>query len=119
MTDRLARRLAGIMLAVAAGVVLGGCNPMNITPINEIIASPASFDGQEVVLHGVAKESVRFPLSNLRAYVLKDESGEIDIWTKSDLPRVNEEVSVRVKVANVANGNGKLLETTATEIARR
>jgi hypothetical protein len=51
--------------------------------------------------------------------VLKDDSGEIAILTEGDLPKVNEEISVRVKVANIAIINGEPLGTTITEIARR
>ena len=119
MIDRLPRRIAGIVLAVAAaGVLLSGCNSINATPISEINASPANFDGKEVVLHGVAKEPTRLPLLNLKSYVLKDDSGEIAILTEGDLPKVNEEISVRVKVANIAIINGEPLGTTITEIAR-
>ena len=120
MIDRLAHRLVRLVLAVAtAGVVLGGCDAINATPISEINASPANFDGKEVMLHGVAKEPTRLPLLNLKSYVLKDDSGEIDILTEGDLPKVNEEISVRVKVANIAIINGEPLGTTVTEIARR
>ncbi|BCT66461.1 hypothetical protein [Nitrosospira sp. NRS527] len=119
MTDRLAHRLVRIILAIAtAGVVLGGCNPMNTTPISEINASPANFDGKEVVLRGVVKAPTRLPLLNLKSYVLKDDSGEIDILTEGDLPKVDEKISVRVKVANIAIINGEPLGTTVTEIAR-
>jgi hypothetical protein len=112
--------MAGIVLAVAAaGVLLSGCNSTNATPISEINASPANFDGKEVMLHGVAKEPTRLPLLNLKSYVLKDDSGEIDILTEGDLPKVNEEINVRVKVANIAIINGEPLGTTVTEIARR
>ncbi|WP_231623406.1 hypothetical protein [Nitrosospira briensis] len=119
MIDRWSHRLVRIVLAVAtAGIVLGGCNPMNATPISEINASPANFDSKEVVLHGVVKAPTRLPLLNLKSYVLKDDSGEIDILTESDLPKVDEKISVRVKVANIAIINGEPLGTTVTEIAR-
>lgn len=120
MTDRLVYCLVRIVLAIAtAGVVLGGCNSINATPISEINASPANFDGKEVMLHGVAKEPTRLPLLNLKSYVLKDDSGEIAILTEGDLPKTDEEISVRVKVANIAIINGEPLGTTVTEIARR
>src|SRR5687768_10770204 len=109
-----------MLLTVSAmGVLLGGCNRINATPINEVVTSPANFDGKEVILHGVAKEPTRLPLFNMKSYVLKDESGEITILTEADLPKTDETLSVKVKVANLAIINGEPLGTTVTEIERR
>jgi hypothetical protein len=55
----------------------------------------------------------------MKSYVLKDESGEITILTEADLPRTDEALSVKVKVANLAIINGEPLGTTVTEIERR
>lgn len=110
---------AWIVLGVAAGIVLGGCGGINATPIRDIIASPANFDGKEVTLHGIAKEATRIPLINMKSYVLKDDTGEIMVLTEGDLPKANEKLTVRVKVANLAVINGEPLGTTVTEISRR
>jgi hypothetical protein len=108
-------------MAVAAvlSAVLSGCGAINATPVNEINNSPANFDGKEVMLHGVVKDLTRLPLLNTKSYVLKDGSGEILILTEADLPKMNEEISVKVKVANIAIINGESLGTTVTEISRR
>ncbi|HEX7233718.1 MAG TPA: hypothetical protein VF243_00485 [Nitrosospira sp.] len=108
-------------MAVAAvlSAVLSGCGAINATPVNEIKTSPANFDGKEVMLHGVVKDPTRLPLLNTKSYVLKDGSGEILILTEADLPKMNEEISVKVKVANIAIINGESLGTTVTEISRR
>ena len=108
-----------LMAAMVLGIMLGGCGAINATPINEINASPANFDGKEVMLHGVVKDTTRLPLLNTKSYVLKDDSGEALILTEADLPRMNEEISVKVKVANIAIINGESLGTTVTEISRR
>ncbi|MGH8762885.1 MAG: hypothetical protein ACREUR_06585 [Nitrosospira sp.] len=113
------RSLAAQIVVAAIGFMLGGCGSINATPINEINTSPASFDGKEVMLHGVAKDPTRIPLFSMKSYVLKDDSGEITILTEADLPKVNEEISVRVKVANIAIINGESLGVTVTEVARR
>src|SRR5690348_14557286 len=110
---------AWIVLGVAAGIVLGGCGGINATPIRDITASPANFDGKEVTLHGIAKEATRIPLINMKSYVLKDDTGEIMVLTEGDLPKANEKLTVRVKVANLAVINGEPLGTTVTEISRR
>ena len=99
--------------------MLGGCGGINATPIREINTSPANFDGKEVMLHGVAKDATRIPLFNMKSYVLKDDTGEIMVLTEGDLPKTNEKLTVRVKVANLAIINGESLGTTVTEISRR
>ncbi|HVW63781.1 MAG TPA: hypothetical protein VHB01_02110 [Nitrosospira sp.] len=104
--------------AMALTVILGGCG-ISATPIKEINSSPASFDGKEVMLYGVAKDTTRLPLLGTKSYVLKDDSGEILVLTEADLPKVNEKISVKVKVANIAIINGESLGTTVTEISRR
>ncbi len=53
------------------------------------------------------KIPTRIPLFNTKAYVLKDDSGEITILTEADLPKMNEKITVRVKVANIAIINGE------------
>ncbi|MEP6877436.1 MAG: hypothetical protein ABI865_01200 [Nitrosospira sp.] len=112
-------RVARIIAAAVIGIMLGGCGAIKATPINEINISPANFDGKEVMLHGVAKDPTRIPLFNTKAYVLKDDSGEITILTEADLPKMNEKITVRVKVANIAIINGESLGMTVTEISRR
>ena len=111
--------LAQAVVAAVIGILLGGCDAINATPINEINTSPANFDDKEVTLRGVAKDPTRIPLLNTKAYVLKDDSGEITILTEADLPKLNEKITVRVKVANIAIINGESLGMTVTEISRR
>lgn len=113
------RKLFILPVLIAAVVALGGWGSIGITPINEVIESPANFDGKEVVLRGVAKDITRIPLVNLRSYVLKDDSGEITILTEADLPKMNEEISVKARVENIAIIKGKSVGMTVTEVERR
>jgi hypothetical protein len=119
-TQRLARRAVRAVLAGwAMAVLLGSCSANNATPISELNTSPASFDGKEVMLRGVAKDVTRVPLFNLKSYVLKDETGELTILTERELPKMNEEIHVKVKVGNIAIINGESLGTTLMELERR
>jgi hypothetical protein len=119
-TQRLARRAVRAVLAGWAIVVLlGSCSANNATPISELNTSPANFDGKEVTLHGVAKDVTRVPLFNLKSYVLKDDTGEITILTERELPKMDEEIHVKVKVGNIAIINGESLGTTLMELERR
>ena len=115
----LSRRLGRVLLlAWIGGVLLGGCSATNVTPISQLNASPANFDGKEVMLRGVAKDVTRMPLFNLKSYVLKDDSGEATILTERELPKMNEEIRVKVKVGNLAIINGEPLGTTFVEVER-
>ena len=115
----LSRRLGRVLLlAWIGGVLLGGCSATNVTPISQLNASPANFDGKEVMLRGVAKDVTRMPLFNLKSYVLKDDSGEATILTERELPKMNEEIRVKVRVGNLAIINGESLGTTFVEVER-
>lgn len=122
-TQRQAQRSSkclgrNLLVAWAVGVLLGGCSATNVTPISQLNASPANFDGKEVMLRGVAKDVTRMPLFNLKSYVLKDDSGEATILTERELPKMNEEIRVKVKVRNLAIINGEPLGTTFVEVER-
>ena len=71
------------------------------------------------MLRGVAKDVTRVPLFNLKSYVLKDDTGEATILTERELPKMNEEIHVKVKVGNIAIINGESLGTTLIELERR
>ena len=104
-------------MALAALILLGGCSA-NATPISELNSSPENIDGKEVTLRGVAKDVTRIPLFNLKSYVLKDDTGEATILTERELPSMNEEIHVKVKVGNIAIINGESLGTTLIELER-
>ena len=117
--QRFSRRLRRVLLlGWIGGVLLGGCSATNVTPISQLNASPANFDGREVMLRGVAKDVTRMPLLNLKSYVLQDDSGEATILTERELPKMNEEIRVKVKVRNLAIINGEPLGTTFVEVER-
>jgi hypothetical protein len=119
-TQRRMRHPTQVVLAgLAMAVLLGSCSANNATPISELNSSPANFDGKEVMLHGVAKDVTRVPLFNLKSYVLKDDTGEATILTERELPKMNEEIHVKVKVGNIAIINGESLGTTLMELERR
>ncbi|SEA67244.1 hypothetical protein SAMN05216411_11832 [Nitrosospira multiformis] len=119
LSRRTAQFLQAVFLVAALGILLGSCDRLRATPINEVNTSPANFDGKEVVFHGVVTELTRIPLIDMKSFILKDESGEIAILTDHDLPKSGQELSVKVKVQNLAIINGEPLGTTITEIERQ
>ncbi|SFD86770.1 hypothetical protein [Nitrosomonas sp. Nm166] len=89
-----------------------------VVPISEINTSPANFDGKEVKLRGVARSPTRLPLINLKSYILEDKSGEIMVLTEADLPKMNEEITIRARVKSLAIVKGEALGLTVTELER-
>lgn len=89
-----------------------------ITPIQDINTAPVNFDGKEVKLKGIPKNPTRLPLVNLKSYVLEDSSGEITVLTELDLPKMNEEITIRAKVKSLAIVKGDALGLTVTELER-
>jgi len=89
-----------------------------IVPINAINTSPVNFDGKEVLLRGVAKNPTRLPMIDLKSYMLEDANGEIMVLTESDLPRMNEEITVRVRIKSLAIIKGEALGLAAIEMER-
>jgi hypothetical protein len=98
----------------------GGCAAGGniITPIHEVNTSAAGLDGKEVNLRGVTKEPTRIPLIDLKAYSLQDESGKITILTGAELPRMGIEITVRVRIENLAIIQGEAVGTTVIELQR-
>jgi hypothetical protein len=89
-----------------------------IIPIQEINNAPANFDEKEVKLKGTPKNPTRLPLINLKSYVLEDASGEIMILTAADLPKMKEEMTIRVRIKSLAIIQGEALGLTAIELER-
>lgn len=90
----------------------------DIVAIQEINESPVNFDGKEVKLKGIAKNPTRLPLVNLKSYILEDSSGEIMILTESDLPKMNEEITIRAKINSLAIVKGEAVGLTVIELER-
>ena len=104
---------------ILAVVLLGNhASADDIVSINQINESPVNFDDKEVKLKGIAKNPTRLPLVNLKSYVLEDSSGEITILTESDLPKMNEEITIRAKVNSLAIVKGEALGLTVIELER-
>ena len=70
--------------AVAAVLALAGCDYFGFTPIKDIAATPAQFDGKEVKVKGKASNPVQ--LFSLRSFTVTDDTGEITVSTNGALP---------------------------------
>jgi len=106
---------------LAGALALGGCDylPFGTTPIKDIVAAPASFEGKEVKLRGTVKSVTKVPLLDIRQYTLDDGSGEVAVYTTGDLPAEKAKVLVKGKVESTAIIAGQSLGLRIQEIGRR
>lgn len=92
---------AALLFGVA--VALAGCDylPFGYTPIREILAAPAQFEGREVKLRGRVKDVMKLPIIG-QAYTLRDDGGELVVMTKGTLPPENTEIALKGIVRSTA-----------------
>jgi cytochrome c-type biogenesis protein CcmE len=102
------------------GAALAGCDylPFGYTRIGDVTAAPASFEGKEVRLRGVASPALKIPFTDSKAYLLRDPSGEITVMTVGAMPKEGETVVVRGRVENVVLIAGQSLGVTVKEVSR-
>ena len=102
---------------MAVLVATSGCDylPFGFTPVKEIIAAPAQFEGKEVKLKGRVKGSVK--LLGVQVYKLQDETGEITVSTNA-LPAESSEVVVKGIVRSAVIVGGESLGLRVEEIKR-
>lgn len=88
-------RAWSVALALACATALAGCDylPFGYTPVREIIEAPGRFEGEEVKLKGRAESATS--LMGLRAFLLRDDTGEIVVVTKGELPAEGESVALK------------------------
>jgi hypothetical protein len=104
------------VLLVAGALALAGCDYFGFTPIKDITAAPAQFEGKEVKIKGKVSDPVQ--LFNLRTFTLKDETGEISVTTGGSLPAAGAEVAVRGAVRSTIIVSGKSLGLRVEEKER-
>jgi len=101
-------------------LLLAGCDalPFGYTPIRDITAAPATFEGKEVKLKGKVSSITKLPLLGVNAYTLRDDTGEISIATLGAVPAVNDQVALRGTVKSAAIIGGQVLGLRVEEIRR-
>ena len=108
-------------LAMAGILVLAGCDylPFGYTPIKDIVAAPANFEGTEVKLKGKVREAIKLPILG-QVFTLHDEGGEIAVTTHGALPAANAEVALKgtVKSAVIIGGHTLGLRVEETKRLR-
>lgn len=111
---------SGFIVMALVAITMAGCDylPFGYTPIKDIIAAPASFEGKEVKIKGKVKNAVQLP--GLKAYTLEDETGRmtITVVTEGQLPAANAEVALKGTVKTTLIVGGATLGLRIEEMKR-
>lgn len=103
-----------------AVLLLAGCDALGlgVTPIREVTTAPANFEGKEIRLKGRVVSVTKVPLLDMKAYTLRDDSGEITVTTQGALPAVNDAIGVSGTVKSAAIIGGQSLGLRVEEVKR-
>jgi len=101
---------------MASVMLLASC-ASGYTRVRDIMAAPDGFVGKEVRLQGTVGKAIEPPRAN--AYMLRDESGEIMVMTRGELPAPDTEVALRGIVrSTVVRGTRWSLDMRVEETQR-
>ncbi len=104
---------------VLAALALAGCDylPFGYTPVRDIVAAPANFEGKEVKLRGTVRDVTKLPMLNVKSYILRDDTAEITVSTEGNLPAVNDSIALKgiVKSAVIIGGQSMGLRVEETK----
>lgn len=105
---------------LACSALLAGCSalPFGYTRIGDILATPAQFEGKEVKVKGKVTGALQVPVVEFRSYTLSDETGEIAVLTKDNVPAPQQEVAVSGIVRSLAIIGGQSLGLRLEETKR-
>ena len=108
-----------LLAALLAALALAGCDylPFGYTPIKDIVAAPATFEGKEVKLKGTVRDAVKLPILG-QVFTLHDEGGEIAVTTRGALPAAGAEVAVKGTVKSAVIIGGQSLGLRVEESQR-
>jgi len=106
-------------VVLLAALALAGCDylPFGYTPVRDIVAAPANFEGKEVKLRGTVRDVTKLPVLNVKMYTLSDDTAEITIATEGNLPAVNDRIALKgiVKSALILGGQSLGLRVEETK----
>jgi hypothetical protein len=107
-------------LVLLAALALAGCDylPFGYTPVRDIVAAPANFEGKEVKLRGTVRDVTKLPVLNVKAYTLLDDKAEITVSTEGNLPAVNDRIALKGTVKSAVILGGQSLGLRVEETRR-
>ena len=111
---------SGRAFVLVCALALAGCDylPFGYTSVNDITQAPGRFEGREVKIKGHAEGATS--LLGFRAFVLRDDAGEILVVTAGELPASGDSVALKgiVKSAMIVGGTSVGLRVEETERLR-
>lgn len=108
-----------MLLILASITLLAACGQMTPpTPIKDIAADSARFEGKEVRIRGTVSQITKIPFLDLHEYTVRDAGGEIAVTPKDKLPAMDEAVTVKGVVENAAIIGGQGLRPRIRETLR-
>jgi hypothetical protein len=109
-------RLMFLIVMALAAITVAGC-ASGYTRVRDIMAAPDGFVGKEVRLQGTVGKAIEPP--GPQAYMLRDESGEIMVVTRGQLPAQDSEVALRgIVKSTVVRGTRWTLDLRVEETER-
>lgn len=107
-------------IAFGTAALLAGCSalPFGYTDIGDIVAAPAQFEGKEVKLKGTVTGALQVPVIELKSYTLRDDTGEIAVLTRTNVPAAQQTVAVTGVVRSLAIIGGQSLGLRVEETGR-
>lgn len=112
--------MSGRAFALVCALALAGCDylPFGYTSVKDITQTPGRFEGREVKIKGHAENATS--LLGFRAFVLRDDTGEILVVTEGELPAPGDSVALKgtVKSAMIVSGTSVGLRVEETERLR-
>jgi hypothetical protein len=117
MIDAIGKKSFRVMAGVALCLGLQACDylPMGYVKVEDVARNPANFEGKEVKLKGVVKNTWRLSSVDTKAYLLGDGGASVTVITTGDLPPEGEIIAIRGKVSSLAILGGVGLGTTVQE----
>jgi hypothetical protein len=115
MTSRIRVRRMAFCGAVILALAIGAACGLVSTPVGDILARPAEFQGRQVTVSGTASAVVKLPFLP-GFYSLKDSTGEIVVLTDGNVPTEGASVRIRVTVESAATVGGRVLGIHLREV---
>ena len=112
-------RPGGVLAGLLALAAVAGCDhlPFGYTPVKEIVARPANFDGQEVKLKGRVVDVMRLPVLG-QGYTLEQDGVQLFVLTRGELPAMKSQVVLKGIVRSAVIIGGNALGTRVEETRR-
>lgn len=111
------RRLPVSCAVLLLAVLVATCGLM-ATPVGDILAKPADFEGREVTVSGDVRNVVKLPFLP-GFYSIRDKSGEIVVLTDGAVPAEGASVRIRARVESAATIGGRALGVHLREAGGR